>query len=59
MRARWLGEEWGKHGVMLVMNRTGPALGEASSSSSSRVFDGTGVAFPKETRPLSWSSGCV
>lgn len=53
------GEERGKRGVMLVMNRMGPALGEASTSSSSRVSDGTGVAFPKETRPLSWSPGCV
>lgn len=41
-----------KHGVLLVMNRIWPALGETSHFSSSRVFDETGVALPKEIRPL-------
>lgn len=41
-----------KHGVMLVVNRMWLALGETSPSSSTRVFDDTSVALPKETRPL-------
>lgn len=41
-----------KHGGMLVVNRMWPALGETSHFSSSRVFDQTGVALPKEIRPL-------
>lgn len=35
-----------------VVNRIWPALGQTSHFSSSRVFDETGVALPKEMRSL-------
>lgn len=41
-----------KHGVLLVVNRIRPVLGEISHLSSSRVFDETAVALPKQIRLL-------